>query len=157
MKKSNSSNSGSGTIIGVVYDAVKAAQVGNTSDASVRLPNASVENVNTGIGYALSDSGKFEFTVVDGKSYTIRASLGGYETAERTCSGVAGSQQWCSFGLQPVSTVISTGTLKGIVYQNGSTSDLVYPATVTLNNGGSASYSGASEWIFTDLLSGEGF
>ena len=154
LKKSNTQNSGSGTIIGVVYDAVKAAAVGSTSDASVRLPNASVENVNTGIGYALSDSGKFEFTVVGGQAYTIRASLGGYETAERTCTGVEGSQQWCSFGLTPKNETVTTGILKGVVYQNGSTSDLVYPASVALNGGVSTSYSGASEWIFTDLRPG---
>ncbi|MBR2979963.1 MAG: N-acetylmuramoyl-L-alanine amidase [Myxococcaceae bacterium] len=154
LTKTQSQTVNSGTIVGVVYDVNKAEEVGNTSDASVRLPGASVENVQTGVGYALSSSGSFEFTVVDGKSYTIRASMGGYESAERTCVGKGGSQVWCSFGLKKQTETVTTGSIKGVVYTNGSTSDLVSPATIKLNTGKSTSYAGASEWLFTDLPAG---
>ena len=165
LTKTQSQTSSTCELWGVVYDKAKSEAIGSTSDSSVRLPGASVENVQTGVGYALSSSGRFDFSVVKGQSYTIRASMGGYASAERTCTveceGTCKREDktttvcsWCSFGLEKQADTVTTGSIKGVVYTNGSTSDLVSPATIKLNTGKSTSYAGASEWLFTDLPAG---
>ncbi|HCF57993.1 MAG TPA: hypothetical protein DFS52_08380, partial [Myxococcales bacterium] len=49
----------------------------------------------------------------------------------------------CSGGSTP-----ANGSIKGVVYKNGDTSDHIAPATVRLNTGATTTYNGSAVWSF---------
>ncbi len=166
LTKAQSSASSKARIFGVACIPNDPAAAANKITCKERLPNASVEIVETGVGFALSASGAFEMELPPG-NYTLRASMGGYKMMDsmsggRTCAislddcpaSDASAKCWCSVGLVKQDDTVTTGALKGTVYQNGNASDLVAPATVKLNTGKQTTYAGASEWLFTDLPAG---
>lgn len=124
-----------GFVKGVVYQNADVNQ--HVAPATVRL--------STGATTTYDGNTVWSFEVPAG-TYSITASAAGYKTATRQCDAVtAGNTVWCSIQLDPDTT--PKGFLKGVVYQNGLTTDHVAPATVTVN-GASQTYDGNTVWSF---------
>ncbi len=122
-----------GTITGLLTDADSGAAI---SGASISAGGATAYT---------SGDGRFALTLAAG-TYTLVGTAAGYDTGTKNCSVAAGSSSTCSFSLARTST---KGSLQGVVYQNGSTSDLVAPATVSVSGVGSVLYGGSAMWIFS--------
>ncbi len=72
-------------------------------DMSVRLPGALVVLLETGDSQtAAAPDADWRFDLAPG-NYTVRATLAGYQPAERNCDVVANQTSWCSLGLLPES------------------------------------------------------
>lgn len=107
-----------GMLLGVVFEDLGVG----TADMSVRIANASVtaaigsSSVSTN---TTSPDAAWAVSVPPG-TYTVTASATGYWTDSRTCTVVAGVDNWCSVGLSPKTVeppVTATGTLVGIVFE----------------------------------------
>ncbi|MFN7131188.1 MAG: phosphodiester glycosidase family protein, partial [Myxococcales bacterium] len=86
-----------GTLKGVIYE---------DPDTSKRLPGATVRIA--GVGTDIADSvGLYEFSLAPG-TYTVSASLSGYQSASVTRTVTAGNVVWGSIGLKK--TVVPTDT-----------------------------------------------
>jgi len=85
---------GTGTLQGVVFEDVGVG----TADMSRRLAGAQV-TVSGGPSTTARASDAFWYLDLPPGTYTVTASLAGYNSASRTCSVSAGSETWCSIGL----------------------------------------------------------
>ncbi len=127
-----------GTLRGVVYEG---------DDVDNRLPGATVTVLETGdSATASSGTASWSFELAPG-TYTVRASLSGFTTEQRTCTVTSGATTWCSVGL----TASASGVLTGVVHRAGDTSIRLPGATVTvLETGDTTSALGtAATWQFT--------
>jgi len=126
-----------GSIKGVVY---------RSGDLNQHVFPATV-SLSTGASKPYDGSAVWSFDVPAGSNYSITARATGYTTATRNCGAVtSGATTWCSIELVP--DVPSTGVLQGVVYQGGDPANHVVPANVTLSNGSTATYTGATAWSF---------
>lgn len=127
-----------GYLKGVVYKNGDVNQ--HVSPATVKL--------STGASTTYNGSTLWSFEVGPGSGYSITASATGFKTATKACNAVtAGNITYCSINLEPAAP--ASGFLKGVVYQNGATTDRVTPATVKVSTGATATYSDpASVWSF---------
>ncbi|HEY3450211.1 MAG TPA: N-acetylmuramoyl-L-alanine amidase [Myxococcales bacterium] len=127
-----------GSIKGVVY---------KNGDVNQHVAPATVK-LSTGASTTYTGSAVWSFDVPAGSGYSITASATGYKTATKTCGAVtSGNITYCSINLEPAGP--ATGFLKGVVYQNGATTDRVTPATVKVSSGATATYSDPSAvWSF---------
>ncbi len=83
-----------GRLLGVAFEDTGRG----TNDTSIRLPNASATIVETSATDTADGLGLWEFTVPPG-NYTVRLEVAGYLTKSTQCAVVAGTDNWCSFGL----------------------------------------------------------
>ncbi|HEY3450378.1 MAG TPA: N-acetylmuramoyl-L-alanine amidase [Myxococcales bacterium] len=127
-----------GNIMGVVY---------TNGDINQHVAPATL-TLSTGATATYDGSALWRFDVPPG-SYSVTASAAGYKTATRACPNpvTSGATSWCS--VEVVADTPTTGTLKGVVYQNGDKANHVAPATVVVEGGPTATYDGAAEWSFT--------
>jgi N-acetylmuramoyl-L-alanine amidase len=89
--------------VGVLRGVVFEDQGVGFEDMSVRLPGALVTLLDTGDNRtAAAPDADWRFDLAPG-SYTVRATLAGYQPAERSCDVIANQTSWCSLGLLPES------------------------------------------------------
>lgn len=89
--------------VGVLRGVVFEDQGVGFENMSVRLPGALVALLETGDSRtAAAPDADWRFDLAPG-DYTLRASLVGYQPAERSCAVVANQTSWCSLGLLPES------------------------------------------------------
>ena len=127
------------SLYGVIY------QNGNTND---RVSGSVKLNTGATASYTAPNSSWSAFSVEVGKSYTVTASASGYDSNSRTCGPMVAGANYCSVNITKSAAppAPTTTTLKGVIYQNGNTTDRV-SGTVKLNTGASTSYSsGDSTW-----------
>lgn len=75
-----------------------------SADMTERLPGATVTVAQTGdTQTARATDAMWGFTLAPG-TYTIRASMSGYQDNQVACTVVASTDTWCSIGLLPVTT-----------------------------------------------------
>ena len=124
-----------GTLTGVIYHS------GNTAN---RVAGATVR-LNTGQTTTANSQGAYSFTLAPG-TYTVTASASGYNSASvsRTVSG--GTTVWGSINLTRAQV---NGTLRGVIYHSGNTSNRVSGATVRLNTGQTTTTDSQGNYSFT--------
>ena len=127
-----------GTVKGLLYEGV---------DSTKRIPNGTI--TIGGQTVRANGNGVWQFDSVAAGEQTVWASADGYLSTSRSCTVKANEDVWCSVSLQTLPAAATTGTLHGIVYQNGNYNDLVSPAHVTLNASGvTVMYRGGADWSF---------
>jgi uncharacterized protein (TIGR03382 family) len=122
-----------GTMLGVVFE----DQGVGTANMTKRLPGATIQVSGGGSITARAGDAYWSLDLPPG-TYTVTATIDGYQSASRTCSVIAGSETWCSVGLVPGGgSGGGTGALVGVVYvdqgQGSANMSLRLPgATVTI-------------------------
>lgn len=107
-----------GVLKGVIY------KNGNTSDrVSGAVVTANGQSVTTG------STGEYSFTLPPG-TYVAKVTKSGYTSNQVTRTVTAGTTIWGSMEINPVS---NNGTLTGIIYEGGSSSNRVSGAVVKVN------------------------
>lgn len=105
-----------GTLTGTIYE-----DQGN-GDTSIRLPGAQVTVSGPSGVHSVSagwPDGVWSFELAPG-SYSVTASLAGYELNSRSCYVETDGVTWCSLGLvaDPDTPTETTGRVLGVVYEN---------------------------------------
>jgi len=87
------------TAKGVIQGVVFLDKGVGTSDMSTRLPGATVK-LSNGQSATARASDAFWSIEAPAGSYTVTASLSGYQSVSRSCSVTANGETWCSIGLK---------------------------------------------------------
>jgi uncharacterized protein (TIGR03382 family) len=114
VNEAKGSSTGGSTPKGTLSGTVFRDKGQGTADMSTRLPGATISVSGAGSKTAAAGDASWTFSL-DPKTYTVTASLSGYNTASRSCKVESGKTTWCSIGL--VKTV-QPGTIRGVVFED---------------------------------------